>query len=117
LSSQLNRIAKRAALGLGRTGSIAASTSGEIVVAFSTANRTSRPSLQKGKFLNLKCISDAHINPVYEATIEATEEAVLNAIFCSNGMTGRSDRFCPALPVDLVLESLKKGVEINESHQ
>lgn len=117
LSSQLNRIAKRAALGLGRTGSIAASTSGEIIVAFSTANRTSRPSLQKGKFLNLKCISDAHINPVYEATIEATEEAVLNAIFCSNGMTGRSDRFCPALPVDLVFESLKKGVEINESHQ
>ncbi|MBU1108429.1 MAG: P1 family peptidase [Candidatus Riflebacteria bacterium] len=117
LSSQLNRIAKRAALGLGRTGSIAASTSGEIVIAFSTANRTLRPSMQKDKFLNLKCISDAHINPIYEATIEATEEAVLNAIFCSNGMTGRSDRFCPALPVDLVLESLRKGVTINESHR
>lgn len=117
LSSQLNRIAKRAALGLGRTGSIAASTSGEIIIAFSTANRNIRPSLNTNKFVNLRCISDAHINPIYEATIEATEEAVLNAIFCSNGMSGRSNRSCPSLPVDLVLESLERGVIINESHR
>lgn len=116
LSSQLNRVAKRAALGLGRTGSIAASTSGEIIISFSTANTAPRPTKDSSKFINLKCISDAHINPVYEATIEATEEAVMNAIFCSNGARGRNDRFSPALPVEKAIESLKKGLEINENH-
>ena len=57
---------------------------GSIIVAFSTANRTPRPAATGDKFIRLKCISDAHINDVYEAVIEATEESVLNAIFCSN---------------------------------
>jgi L-aminopeptidase/D-esterase-like protein len=109
LSSQLNRLARRAALGLGRVGSHAASTSGEIVIAFSTANRTPRSSALPSKFLQLRFVADAHVNSLYEAVIEATEAAVLNAIFCSNGMTGRDDRSAPALPQDLVLELLGKG--------
>jgi L-aminopeptidase/D-esterase-like protein len=103
-SSQLNRISKRAALGLGRTGSYAGYTSGEIIIAFSTANRI--PRVSNGKFLTIKFLSDNHIDPIYEATVEATEEAIINAIFCSSGMTGRDGR--QALPIDhnAVLEIL-----------
>ncbi len=116
LSSQLGRIAKRAALGLGRVGSHAASSSGEIIVAFSTANRTERPSHLSDKFIRLKCISDAHINDVYEAVIEATEESVLNAIFCSSGMAGRKDRWASAISQEEVVEELAKGRTVHESH-
>jgi L-aminopeptidase/D-esterase-like protein len=116
ISSQLNLVAKRAALGLGRTGSYAASSSGEIIIAFSTGNRKPRTSRTSDHFISLKCISEYHINIVYEAVIEATEEAVLNAVFCSNGMNGRLQRQCPPLPHDRVLELLSKGRTIHESH-
>jgi L-aminopeptidase/D-esterase-like protein len=111
LASQLTRLSKRAALGLGRVGSHAASTSGEIVIAFSTANRTPRSAAIPGKFLNIKFIADPFINPLYEAAIEATEEAVLNAMFCSNGMTGRQQRTAPAIPHDKVNEILNRKGE------
>ncbi|MFO8001694.1 MAG: P1 family peptidase, partial [Marinilabilia sp.] len=113
ISSQLNRVAKRAALGVGRTGSYAASTSGEIIIAFSTGNRKPRPGHDDKKFINLKCISDHHINEVYEAVVEATEEAVLNAIFCSAGMSGRMQRWCPPVPHDRVLELLNPYLNIS----
>ncbi len=116
ISSQLSLVAKRAALGLGRTGSHAASSSGEIIIAFSTGNRTSRPKPSSAHFINLKCISEYHINAVYEAVIEATEEAVLNAIFCSHGMNGRQQRWSPAIPHDRVIEILRQGRTIHESH-
>lgn len=111
LASQLSRLAKRAALGLGRVGSHAASTSGEIIVAFSTANRSPRSVAMPDKFLTLKFIADPFINPLYEAVVEATEEAVLNAIFCSGGMNGREQRFAPPIPQDRVDEIINpKGV-------
>jgi len=112
ISSQLNRLSRRAALGLGRSGSFAASTSGEIILAFSTGNRKPRTTSSTNKFITLKCISDSHINIVYEAVVEATEEAVLNAIFCSGGMNGRMERWCPPIPHDRVLEILKAGRKI-----
>lgn len=116
ISSQLNLVAKRAALGLGRTGSHAASSSGEIIIAFSTGNRTSRPVPSSSHFINLKCISEYHINAVYEAVIEATEEAVLNAIFCSHGMSGRLQRRLPAIPHHRVVEILQQGRSTYESY-
>ncbi|MBN1548889.1 MAG: P1 family peptidase [Syntrophaceae bacterium] len=106
LSVQLSKIAKRAALGLGRVGSYAATTSGEIIFAFSTGNRFSRKAKELVSTLNLTFVSETHINLLYEAVIEATEEAVLNAIFCSGGMTGRLDRSAPPLPADIVTEIL-----------
>lgn len=115
LSNQLCRLSKRAALGLGRIGSHAASTSGEIILAFSTANRLMRTASKPTKFLNVKFLADSYIDILYEAVVEATEEAVLNAIFCSNGMTGRNDRFAPAIPQDKVIEFLKEGRIINVS--
>jgi len=116
LSHQLGRIAKRAALGLGRVGSYAASTSGEIVLAFTTANRVPRTATQTSKFRSLRYVPDGHIDVLYEAAVEATEEAVLNAIFCSNGMDGRLDRRAPALPLDTVIELLRNGRDIRASH-
>ncbi len=116
LGSQLNHIAKRSALGLGRVGSYAASSSGEILIAFSTANRSPRPSRSSARFAHLKCIADPHVDTLYEAVIEATEEAVLNGMFCSNGMTGRLDRVSPPIPQDHVIDALHgKGVG-HESH-
>ncbi|UCG43807.1 MAG: P1 family peptidase [candidate division WOR-3 bacterium] len=109
LSSQLNRVSKRAALGLGRVGSHAASTSGEIVVAFSTRNRSPRHQLGKRRYLLQHFISDVFVNELYEATIEATEEAVLNAISTSAGTDGRAGHRARALPVDKVFEILRRG--------
>lgn len=105
LSGQLSRLAKRAALGLGRTGSFAAAASGEFALAFSTANRIHRD--QRGKsYHNLRFISDRRLDAFYEAVIEATEEAVLNAIFCSPGMSGREQAYCPPVPAEEVLRLL-----------
>jgi len=116
LSHQLGRIAKRAALGLGRVGSHAASTSGEIVIAFTTANRVPRTVKASGKFRSLRFVPDAHIDVLYEAAVETTEEAALNAIFCSSGMDGRLDRHAPALPSDTVIDLLRNGRDIRASH-
>ena len=109
LASQLCRLAKRAAIGLGRVGSYAASTSGEIVVAFSTGNRVPRSTAQPSRFRSLKFVADPHINTMYEAVIEATEEAVLNAMFCSVGATGRDGRVAPPIPQEQVRDLLSKG--------
>ena len=117
ISRQLCRISKRAALGLGRVGSYAAYTSGEIIVGFTTANRLPRHVRKPSKFLKLRFISDLHINPLYEAAIEAVEEAVVNAMFCSGGMTGRNNSFCPAIPQDKVMELLNTGRGINDCHK
>lgn len=117
LSNQLNRLSKRAALGLGRVGSFAASTSGEIVFAFSTANRTSRQAKGSSQKLNLTFVTDEFINPLYEAAVEATEEAVLNAIACSNGMTGKEGRYAPPLPTDTILEILGRGRDVGNGRE
>jgi L-aminopeptidase/D-esterase-like protein len=110
LPNQLSRIAKRAALGLGRTGSYAASTSGEIIIAFSTGNRLLRRERGKTRYLSMRFISDTNINPLYEGAIEATEEAVLNAIFYSNGVNGRAGHSSPPVPSSTVREILSRGV-------
>ncbi|MDO3380182.1 P1 family peptidase [Geoalkalibacter halelectricus] len=106
LSAQLNRLAKRAALGLGRVGSYAATTSGEIIFAFSTANRTTREAKESPDLLSLDFVGDRVVNLLYEAVIEATEEAVLNAMFYSAGMSGRKGRYAPPIPRELVREIL-----------
>ncbi|MFW5840897.1 MAG: P1 family peptidase [Planctomycetota bacterium] len=114
-SGQLNRLAKRAALGLGRAGSHAAHSSGEIVLAFSSSNRLPHRPPKPDHMINVRFLADAYIDSLYEAVIEATEEAILNAIFCSNGMRGRQDRFAPAIPQQEVLELLGSGRKIHVS--
>lgn len=104
LPHQLNRLAKRAALGIGRLGSYAAHGSGEIILCFSTANRI--PRKPKKKVYRLRILGDHFINPLYEATVDATEEAILNSLFQAETMVGCHDRTAQELPIDTVKDLL-----------
>jgi D-aminopeptidase len=109
-SHQLGRISKRVALGIGRAGSIAAHGSGEIILAFSTANKI--PRTTRKMIYHMKLLLDQRLNPLYEAAIEATEEAILNSLCMAREMEGVNNNFAPALPLeevkDLVLRSQLK---------
>jgi D-aminopeptidase len=86
-SRQLGRLARRAALGLARTGSTARHGSGDFMLAFSTGNTV--PHYPKERTFTMTHLSDAHINPLLSATVEATEEAVLNALTMARTTVGR----------------------------
>ncbi len=100
LSHQIDRLCKRVALGIGRVGSYAAHGSGEIVVGFSTANRIPRRT-QKMVY-KMKILLDQRLDPLYEAVMEATEEAILNSMCMARPMKGINDNYVPALPLDEV---------------
>jgi D-aminopeptidase len=106
LSLQLGRLCKRAALGIGRAGSYAAHGSGEIVVAFSTANKLPRQS--KGLQHKIDVLLDEALGPHYEAVIEATEEAIVNSLCMADGMTGQGGNVAPGLPLDRIAELMAK---------
>ena len=86
-SRQLTRLAKRATLGLARTGSTARHGSGDFMLAFSTANVI--PHYPKEPTYTLTHMADTHLNPVITATVEATEEAILNALTTATTVIGR----------------------------
>jgi D-aminopeptidase len=98
LSHQLNRLCKRVALGIGRVGSYAAHGSGEIVVGFSTANII--PRRTQKMVHKLKILLDQRLDPLYEAVMEATEEAILNSMCMARPMEGANGNFVPALPLE-----------------
>ncbi|HKE17072.1 MAG TPA: P1 family peptidase [Kofleriaceae bacterium] len=98
VSHQLSRLCKRVALGIGRSGSYAAHNSGEIVMAFSVAN--SIPRLARRSVYRLRVLHDHHIDPLYQAAVEATEEAILNALCMATDMAGVDGHFAPAIPLD-----------------
>jgi D-aminopeptidase len=106
LSSQLSRLCKRAALGIGRCGSYAAHGSGEIILAFSTANKV--PRVAEKMTHTIDTLLDRAIGPLYEAVIEATEEAILNALCMGDDMVGQGGNFAPGLPLERVAEIMKK---------
>jgi D-aminopeptidase len=87
---QLERLARRAGLGLARAGSVAHHGSGEIFVAFATSDERS--------------FADRELNPLFEAAVDATEEAVLSSLWAAVDTTGREGRLVRALPKDAVLE-------------
>lgn len=101
---QLERLSKRACLGLARTGAIAANGSGDFVLSFSTGRRVARES--QNPFLELRELHSDYINPFFQAAAEATEEAVLNSLFCANTIRGRDENESKELPVTRVLELL-----------
>ncbi len=105
-ASQLGRLCKRSALGIGRCGSYAAHGSGEIILAFSTANKV--PRVAQGMTHKIDTLLDRAIGPLYEAVIEATEEAILNALCMADDMTGQGGNFAPALPLERVAEIMSK---------
>jgi D-aminopeptidase len=106
LSPQLVRLCKRAALGIGRLGSFAAHGSGEIVVGFSTANRVPRQTSKMTA--TLEVLLDEACDPLYEAVVECTEEAIVNALCMAEEMRGQSGHVAPALPLDRLSEILQK---------
>lgn len=105
-SHQLGRVAKRVALGIGRAGSIAAHGSGEIILAFSTANKVPRTTAKM--IYHMKMLLDQRLNPLYEAAIEATEEAILNSLCMARDMEGANGYFAPALPLQETKELLDR---------
>ncbi len=105
LPHQLKRIAKRAALGVGRLGGLASNSSGDIFIAFSTANpQASRDS----GLARVSMVSNEQITPLFEATVQATEEAIVNAMLAARTMTGADDLTVYALPHDRLRDVLKK---------
>jgi D-aminopeptidase len=105
LPHQLKRIARRASLGVARTGSISGNGSGDIFVAFSTAN----PHADDAPGPNtVKTVSTERISPLFEATVEATEEAIVNAMVGAKTMTGMNGRTVTALPHEKLQQVLKK---------
>jgi D-aminopeptidase len=106
LGNQLNRLCKRAALGIGRVGSYAAHGSGEIVVGFSAANSFPRESTKTTH--TLTALLDHNLGQHYEAVIECTEEAILNSLCMAADMRGINDVLAPALPLDRLTELMKK---------
>lgn len=102
-ASQLARLARRAAVGLARTGSSAHHGSGDLVIAFSTANGRARS--QSG-VLKSESLADSQLDGLYQATVEATEESIINALLAAQTTKGRDAVVAPALPVERLREIL-----------
>jgi L-aminopeptidase/D-esterase-like protein len=104
LPHQLKRIARRITMGLARTGSIACNGSGDIFIAFSTAN----PRAGQGTVIHVDMLDNDAINPLFDATVQATEEAIINALVAADTMTGRDNHRVVALPHDRLMQVLRK---------
>lgn len=105
LPHQLKRVATRVALGVGRMGGFGGNSSGDIFVAFSTANPKAAGS---GDVARVEMLPNARMNPVFQATVEATEEAILNALLAAETMTGANGVRVYALPHDRLLEAMRR---------
>jgi L-aminopeptidase/D-esterase-like protein len=113
IPTQLKRLARRAALGLARDGSFAGDGSGDIFVAFSTAN----PGATAGKGVRkLDMLPNQQMNPLFLATVQATEEAIVNAMVAAETMKGANDLEVIALPHDRLRAALKKYNRLAEPH-
>ncbi len=119
---QLKRVAKRPTLALGRMGSVGGESSGDIFMAFSTASPTVAKRLAeplRGDDTALLSVAALPINgilsAVFAATVEATEEAITNALIAAEDMHGINDNFVPALPHDKLREALKKYNRLSEA--
>ncbi len=104
----LGRMAKRAMLGLARTGGIASNGSGDYVIAMSVTPGNLVPYNSDVSTYSPTFLRNDAMTPLFLATIEATEEAILNALFAAESMTGRDGHTINALPVDTVLELMKR---------
>ncbi len=113
LPSQMKRIAKRVTLGLGRLGSISGDESGDIFIAFSTANPGA--GLEQKKVVALQMLPNDRMDELFEATVQATEEAVVNAMVAAKTMTGADGHTVEALPHDRLREVLKKYNRLAET--
>jgi D-aminopeptidase len=100
---QLKRLASRSMVGLGRTGSSMTNGSGDYAIAFSTANRINA----NDRLRNVQVLGNDAMSPLFQAVIEATEEAIINSLLKATTVTGNG-RTIEAIPIDKVREILKK---------
>ncbi len=112
LPHQLKRIARRVTLGLGRVGSISGDGSGDIFIAFSTANPKSAFAPQP---VQVSMYPNDRLDALFESTVQATEEAVINAMVAAQTMTGINNRTVAALPHDQLRKILKEHKRLVES--
>src|SRR5437899_7870001 len=106
LPNQLKRLARRVSLGLARTGTISGNGSGDLFIAFSTAN----PNVANPDQVthNVQTIPNDLMDPLFAGVVQATEEAVVNALIDNHSMTGRDNHRVDALPHDRVREIMKR---------
>jgi D-aminopeptidase len=107
-SRNLERLAKRAFLGLAKTGGIVSNGSGDYVISFSTAEGVRIPYRLDGDLLKQEVVPNDLMSPLFMAAIEATEEAILNSLFMAETTTGFKGRIIEALPMEKVLPILRK---------
>jgi D-aminopeptidase len=105
LPHQLRRVARRASLGIGRMGGVASSSSGDLFIAFSTTS-VGTPGDRGVRAVEM--LGEERITPVYEATVQATEEAIINAMLAAKTMRGADNYVVPALPHDRLREVMRK---------
>ncbi len=110
----LERMAKRAIMGLARTGGIASNGSGDYVIALSVAEQNFEPLGSTANVETKTFLRNDEMSPLFLATIEATEEAIINSLFAAETMTGRQGHTIQELPVDQVLEIMRKYGRIDE---
>jgi len=111
LPHQLKRLARRATLGLARTGSAGHGDSGDIFIAFSTANPGAD---QEAGTVSLTMLPNDRIDPLFDAAIGATEEAIINSLVAAREMRGSGGRVKPGLPLDKVREILRRYNRLQE---
>jgi D-aminopeptidase len=105
LPTQLDRIARRAGMGLARMGSFAGNGSGDIFVAFSTANAK---AMGNNRIHTAEFLENGRLDGLFEATVQATEEAIVNAMIAARDMQGEGGRYAKALPHADLVELLKR---------
>jgi D-aminopeptidase len=105
LPHQLERLARRASLGLARTGATSGNGSGDIFIAFSIANAKAAGATDVA---SVQMLSNDRINALFSATVQATEEAIVNALVAAETMTGANGRVVEALPHEMLKTLLKK---------
>ncbi|MGO9204842.1 MAG: P1 family peptidase [Candidatus Limnocylindrales bacterium] len=110
LPHQLTRVAQRPAIGIGRMGGVGEQTSGDLFLAFSTGNRVRATDMNVNTSLTfpVSMLSDSYITAIFDATVEATEEAILNCLLSAETMTGRDGITAHRLPPDRLVEVMRK---------
>jgi D-aminopeptidase len=103
-SRQLQRLARRAGMGMARTGGFAGSGSGDIFLAFSTAGRLPQGA---GPLLEQSFLADAYIDPFFVAAVEVTEEAAIDSLVAGDTVAGRDGNVIHGLPIERVVELLR----------
>jgi len=106
LPGQLKRLARRASLGLARTGSVSGNGSGDLFLAFSTANRGAADPAQPTH--TVETVPNDRMDPLFDATVQAVEEAIVNALVDNQTMVGRDDHRVEALPHEKLRDLLRK---------